>query len=90
MANEREVNVGDVVIAHDPVGKASNALVTAVWGKNCINVVFTSLDPAKTDPYGRQTERYTSFMHGSVNTVHGMYWRFPDEQPNPIVPPLEK
>lgn len=87
---ERTVHVGDVVVYHDPSGKSSNALVTAVWGPTCINVIIVSSDETKQDNYGRQIERQTSMSHASVNMVHGFYWRFPDEEPNAYVPPQER
>lgn len=88
--NERDIHVGDAVVYHDPVAVPHNALVTAVWSKDCINVVVVSKDEAKGDTYGRQIERYTSLAHKSVSPVHGNYFRFPDEEPNPVVAPAEK
>ena len=87
----RDVHVGDVVVYHDPVGGPHNALVTAVWSKSCLNVVIVSADEAKTDPYGRQVERYTSLCHQGMNgLVYGNNWMFPDEIPNPVVAPLQQ
>lgn len=86
----RVPKVGGIVVWHDPVGKAHNALVTAVWSAKCINVVVISSDETKTDVYGRQIERQTSSSHGAEMKVHGFYWRFEDEAPNEYVPPLEK
>jgi hypothetical protein len=82
--------VGDVVVFHDPVARAHNALVTAVWSDACVNVVIVSGDGKRTDDYGRQTERHTSLLHKSDSPVHGMYWRFGDEDPNAVVQPQEK
>ncbi len=87
---ERTVHVGETVIYHDPVGGAHDALVTAVWGPACINVVFVTSDENKQDNYGRQIERQTSLSHKSVNSFHGFYWRFTDEEPNPYTPALER
>lgn len=87
MANERDVEVGQPVIWHDAEGQAHNALVTTVWSKDCVNLVFVSNDESKKDGYGRQMERATSCQHVSITTVHGYYWRFEDEQPNPYVAP---
>ncbi len=84
---ERKLEVGSVVVYADPVGKPSNALVTAVWSPTCINVVVMSDNDAETDTYGRQIKRYTSLSHKSVMPVHGNYWRWPDETPNPVVQP---
>lgn len=89
-AEKRVALVGEVVIWHESDGKQCNALVTAVWTQTCINVVIVSADESKTDPYGRQIDRRTSCAHKSVNVVHGFYWRFPDEEPNPYVPPIAK
>lgn len=89
-AEPRVPKVGDVVVWHDPTGKPHNALVQAVWTPTCINVVVVSSDESKTDQYGRQIEHQTSSTHKSSQLVHGFYWRFPDEEPNPYVPPLEK
>ena len=83
----REVKVGQLVVWHESDGKAVNALVTAVWGPTCINVVIVALDESKQDGYGRQIERKTSCSHKSIMNVHGFYWRFEDEEPNPYVPP---
>jgi hypothetical protein len=82
--------VGEVVIWHDPRGLAHNALVTAVWGKTCINLVVVSKDSSRNDDYGRQIERHTSQTHGSTHKVHGLYWRYEDEEPNQYIPPVEK
>ena len=83
----RNVKVGDPIVYHDPVGKAHNAICTANWGM-CINFVYVSSDESKTDQYGRQIERQTSMSHASANNVHGFYWRFLDEEPNPYKPPV--
>jgi hypothetical protein len=90
MPQEREIHVGDSVVYHNPVARGFVALITAVWSKTCINVVYVSGDDTKTDTYGRQIERATSLNHKSTMTVHGNYWRFQDEEPNPIATPAEK
>lgn len=82
---DRKVGVGDNVIWVDPVARPFKALVTAVWGPTCINVVLVSGDKAKEDSYGRQIERQTSQSHKSVTPAHGNYWMFPDEEQNPVV-----
>ncbi len=87
MANERDVAVGQSVIWTDSVGRPFPALVTTVWTKDCINVVFVSGDESKKDPYGRQVERATSCQHKSLTQVHGSYWRFEDEEPNVGITP---
>jgi len=84
---DRQAAVGDVVMYHDPNGRCFSALVTEVWTPTCINVVLVSGNKDKQDEYGRQIERQTSLSHKSTMNVHGFYWRFPDEEPNPYVPP---
>ena len=85
---DRTPVLGEMVIYHDPVAFPHPALVTAVFTPTCINVVFLSKDEAKHDPYGRQIERETSVTHKDTNT-YGRYWRFADEEPNPIVAPQQ-
>lgn len=89
MAETRTPKVGEAIKWHDPQGIEHDALVTAVWSPTCINVVVVSKDESKGDQYGRQIERHTSQTHASSNRVHGYYWRFEDEAPNPYVAPLE-
>lgn len=86
---ERKPVVGGKVIWHDATGVAHEALVTAVWTPSCINVVFISSDETRTDQYGRQIERATSCSYKDQNRVHGFYWRFEDDEPNPFVPPQQ-
>jgi hypothetical protein len=78
------------VIWHDSVGKSYEALVTAVWSQHCINLVFVSGDESRQDSCGRQIERQTSASHKDQQRVHGFYWRHPDEEPNPYVPPEQR
>ena len=56
----KEVSIGDVVDAVTASGEPVKALVVYVHSQNCINTVFMSPDPAKTDTYGRQIERMDS------------------------------
>jgi hypothetical protein len=84
------MKVGDVVIYHDPTGKAHNALLTATWGESdtgTFNLVYVSSDENEQDPYGRQTKRESSVSHKTNNQAWGRYWRKLDEQPNPHVAP---
>jgi hypothetical protein len=68
--------VGGTVIYTDGYRRDHDALVTAVWGPNCINVVFTSGDSAKEDPYGRQIERETSVSrYDAVSNNFGRCFR---------------
>lgn len=61
--------VGDVVRVTDEHGVQHNGLVTAVHGPKCINVVFTSGEAVKNDPYGRQLERLSSLSEKSDATA---------------------
>jgi hypothetical protein len=70
-----EVKVGDSVVFVDPTRHEHNAVVTAVWSKDCINVVFVSTDENKTDSYGRQIERETSVMRHSDTNCFGRSFR---------------
>ncbi len=86
---DRIAKVGEHVIWHDPSGIQHDGLVTAVHTPTCLNLVVVDHDSSKTDIYGRQIFRPTSSSHKSANQVHGFYWRFPDEEPNQYVKPLE-
>lgn len=78
---ERMPQVSDPVVYVDPVAVQHAALITAVWGKTCVNVVVVSRDTNRRDSYGQQIERVTSCVHKTMNEAHGNYWRFPDEEP---------
>jgi len=86
---ERDIHVGDSVVFHDERGVARNSLVTAVWSKECLNLVFISNDKNKSDTHGRQIERESSVVHKCQFYAHGNYWRFADEEPIPYTAPLE-
>jgi plastocyanin len=87
----KEVHVGDSVLWCDANGRDHNALVQCVHSQACINLVFLSGDKARTDSYGRQIEHATSCQHVSgAGVVHGYYWRFPEEERNAYVPPVER
>lgn len=89
MNDPKQVKVGEAVVYYNPVGKPHPAIVTAVWNPPMVNVVFVSSDEARTDSYGRQVERSTSLYHKSQTQVHGNYWAYADEEPNPIVTPSQ-
>lgn len=74
-------DVGRYVIFVDPTGGRHDALINAVWGPDCINVVFVVKDSAQTDQYGRKTSKqYTSVMHGNIQQAHGMFWLWPGQK----------
>ena len=88
--DDKIIKIDDQIVYHDPTGKPHNALVTAVWSQlpnGCLNLVYVSSDQNKQDQYGRQIERATSVNHKDYMRVHGSYWRFVDETPNPYVKP---
>lgn len=81
------VSVGDVVVFCDEKGKDHNALATAVWGEDCINLVFVSSDESRRDQYGRQIQHESSVVH--MHDVHGNYWRLPTEERVPYRAPQQ-
>jgi len=82
---------GDMVIYTDSIRRDHNALVTAVWGPVCINVVYTSQDESKTDSYGRQIERQTSAMKYDANNWNfGSCWREVGTEATFVDHPLSK
>ena len=89
MSDPNTVKIGDNVVYHDPGGRPHNAVVNAVWSPPMVNLVFVSSDDSRTDAYGRQIERATSCYHKSQTKVHGSYWRYPEEEPNPVVKPSQ-
>lgn len=72
-------DVGSSVVFFDPLGRATPALVTAVWGDRCVNVAYVNQDDDQKDTFGRKIARSTSVMHGSVQQAHGNYWLWPGE-----------
>jgi hypothetical protein len=86
---ERQYTVGQHVKFVDPQSIVRDALVTVWWGAvdayraangepGC-NVIVVAIDPARTDPYGSQTEHFTSVVHKSKQPAHGNFWCWPDE-----------
>jgi hypothetical protein len=74
-------DIGIHVIFVDPTGREHDALITAVHGTKCINLVYVLKDPKQYDNYGRKTSKqYTSVMHSEWQQAHGMYWLFPGEE----------
>lgn len=69
-----ELTIDSVVTYKDEHGEDHQALVTCVHGPDCINVVYVSSDPSKTDSYGRQIERATSVQRQAEWTAHGRYF----------------
>ena len=63
-----DLRTGQHVIYVDPVARQHDAIITAVWGPTCINIVFAAIDESKTDSYGRQIERQTSLSQHPATT----------------------
>jgi hypothetical protein len=90
----RKFDIGATVVWVDEHGLPRPALITAIHGTErehdgvthypCVNLVTTTKDSSKTDPYGRQIERHTSIPHRLEQSAHGFYWRWFDEDPNPV------
>jgi hypothetical protein len=78
--------VGQHVIYTDEVAVDHDALVTAIWGPACINVLYVSEHESKQDQYGRQIERPSSVSHVSQTTAHGRYYRLVGEDKRPVLP----
>lgn len=73
-----ETFVGRHCIFVDPRAGRHDALITAVWGPQCVNLTFVVDDDNQRDSYGRKLERsYTSVMHASLQQAHGNYWYMP-------------
>lgn len=81
----REQHVGTACVYVDPRGKAYSALITEVWGPQCVNVVYVNDTEGQRDSFGQKLLRSTSVMHGSIQQAHGNYWLFPGEK-RPLVP----
>jgi hypothetical protein len=92
----QKLEVGAHVIFVDPNRVAHHALIEHVFlasGKTvdehvatygqppCINVIYFSDNPEKTDQYGRQKERATSVVHAkSMGKPEGYYWKWEHEE----------
>jgi hypothetical protein len=72
-------HVGSPCTYVDPVGQPRPAIITAVHGSECVNVVFVNDDKAQTDNYGRKTERATSVVSSARQQAHGNYYLLPGE-----------
>lgn len=79
----RETFRGKAVDFYDPRGRKYDALVTEVWGPQCVNVVFVNDVEGQKDNYGQKLMRATSLMHGSAQQAHGNYWLERGEKPFP-------
>ena len=83
----REQHRGTAVDFYDPRGRRYDALITEVWGPQCVNVVYVNDVEGQRDNYGQKLCRATSIMHGSITQAHGYFWlakgekKFPHNMP---------
>jgi hypothetical protein len=82
-------HVGTACVYTDPRGQRFNALITAVWGPQCINLVYVNDVEGQTDSYGQKLLRATSLMHGSIVQAHGNFWMLPGETRQYVPQPLD-
>ena len=75
----KETHVGKNCVYFDPRGRAYDALITAVWGPQCINVVFVNDVEGQRDDYGQKLQRATFVLHGNIQQAHGNYWLLVNE-----------
>lgn len=76
----REEHRGRACVYVDPRGRAYDAIITEVWGPQCVNVVYANDVEGQQDHYGQKLIRATSVMHGAVQQAHGNYWLLPGEE----------
>lgn len=87
MTEVDQSHVGKACVFFDPRGQKFDALITAVWGKQCINLVYVNDAEGQKDSYGQKVMRSSSCMHGNVQQAHGNYWLLPGEKREPLAHP---
>ena len=70
----REKDRGTVVDFYDTRGRRYDALITEVWGPQCVNLVYVNDVEGQTDSYGQKLLRASSVIHGSMQQAHGYFW----------------
>ena len=80
----REDHRGTHCTYFDPRGRAYPALITEVWGPQCVNVVYVNDVESQRDSYGQKLLRATSVMHGSIQQAHGNYFMLVGEERAPL------
>lgn len=75
----REEHRGTACTYFDTRGKPYAALITEVYGPQCVNVVYVNDVEGQRDSYGQKLLRASSVMHGSLQQAHGNYWMLPGE-----------
>ena len=80
-------DIGTAVVFYDTRGKAYPALVTNVFGPQCLNCVYVNDVEGQTDAYGQKLLRASSVIHGSVQQAHGYFWlKVGEERPAHTLP----
>ena len=77
----REKDRGTVVDFYDPRGRRYDALITEVWGPQCVNLIYVNDVEGQKDSYGQKMLRQSSVMHGSYMQAHGNFWLKKGEKP---------
>ena len=83
MTSVTQDDVGRACVFHDPRGRAYDALITAVHGSQCVNLVYVNDAAGQKDNYGQKVMRSSSCMHGNIQQAHGNYWLLPGEVREP-------
>ncbi len=73
-------HIGEACVFVDPRGQRFDALITAVHGPSCINVVYVNDAPDQKDNYGQKLMRATSVSHGNIQQAWGNFWLLPNEE----------
>lgn len=79
----REDHRGTACTYVDSRGRPYAALITEVWGPQCVNVVYVNDVAGQSDSYGQKLQRASSVLHGSIQQAHGNYWLLPGEERPP-------
>ena len=66
--------IGQAITFVDPRAGKHPALITAVWGPQCVNLVYVNLEEGQRDDYGQKMIRVTSVVHKDLQQAHGNYW----------------
>ena len=67
-------DIGQPCVFFDSRGRAYPALITNVFGPQCLNCVYVNDVDGQADAYGQKLLRATSVMHGSMHQAHGYFW----------------
>ena len=80
-------DVGSACWFYDTRGRRYDALITAVWGPQCLNLVYVNDVEGQTDHYGQKLLRASSVMHGSKQQAHGYFWlKVGEDRPKHTMP----